>query len=315
MKNPKINRGVYVTMITPYNSDGSVDFGAVEALVDFYAERGCDGIFAACQSSEVFFLSEDERVRLSKTVIDRAARIAAAGGRKMSVVASGHISDKIEDQIRELRLIADTNPDGIVLISNRMDIENTSEDAWKAHSEKLLGALPESVPIGVYECPYPYKRLLSDGMVKWCRDTGRFAFIKDTCCDAAVIKGRLEILAGSDVGLYNANAQTLLDSLRNGGAGYCGVMANFHPQLYRCLWDSFDAGRDDVETTQALACITAFSEQLAYPVTAKYHLSQLEGFGFSLFSRSRDMAQLTDYQKSCIQQMKTLVDAYLSTQK
>ena len=73
-KNP--NHGVYPTMITPYNKDGKIDFGAVDALVEWYWKKGCDGIFAACQSSEIFFLTLDERVALARRVKEKAAALA-----------------------------------------------------------------------------------------------------------------------------------------------------------------------------------------------------------------------------------------------
>lgn len=70
-------------------------------------------------------------------------------------------------------------------------------------------------------------------MLRACVDTGRVSFIKDTCCDAETIKERVELLRGSGVRLYNANAQTLLETVRAGADGYCGVMANLHPEIYR----------------------------------------------------------------------------------
>ena len=63
----------FPTMVTPFNRDGSVDTGAARAMVDWYFENGCGGIFTACQSSEIFFLTEAERALLTKTVVDRAA--------------------------------------------------------------------------------------------------------------------------------------------------------------------------------------------------------------------------------------------------
>ena len=42
--------------------DGSVDTGAMRAMVDWYYENGCGGIFASCQSSEIFYLTDAERV-------------------------------------------------------------------------------------------------------------------------------------------------------------------------------------------------------------------------------------------------------------
>lgn len=309
----QINRGVYVTMVTPFNSDGGIDYGAVRELVGFYAKNGCDGIFAACQSSEIFFLSLEERVKLTQTVVDAAAKLKAHNGGRLTIVASGHVSDAFSDQSTELNAIAETHPDALVLISNRLDIANTDEAAWISDCGRLLDALPDSMPLGVYECPYPYKRLLTDNMILHMAKTGRFAFTKDTCCDAALIKRRLSLTAGSDFGQFNANAQTLLSSLRDGGAGYCGVMANFHPALYRRLYDAFTSGDNKTaEFLQSLACITAFTESMCYPVTAKYHLSAIESINMTINTRSRDISGLTDYQKDCVRQMKTLVDRCLS---
>jgi 4-hydroxy-tetrahydrodipicolinate synthase len=302
-----INPGIYVTMVTPYNSDGSVDYAAAEEMVDFYAARGCDGIFASCQSSEIFFLAVDERVKLAATVKRRAGEIASRGGRRMSVVASGHVSDTLPQQSDELRRIADTGVDAVVLISNRLDIANTEDSAWIEDASRLIETLPD-IPLGVYECPYPYKRLMSGEMIRWCISTGRFGFIKDTCCDAALIERRLDLMKGSCFGLYNANAQTLLPSLRAGASGYCGVMANFHPELYALLWNKFRRSDPAAEILQSVVCMAAFTESLAYPVTAKYHLKEIEGIKMEILSRSRCASQLTQYQKDCIHQMKLLTD-------
>ncbi len=42
------NKGVYPTMITPYTKNGEIDYEGAERIVDWYMEKGCDGIFAVC---------------------------------------------------------------------------------------------------------------------------------------------------------------------------------------------------------------------------------------------------------------------------
>ncbi len=107
--------------------------------------------------------------------------------------------------------------------------------------------------------------------------------------------------------LYNANAQTLLESLRNGAAGYCGVMCNFHPDLYVRLCASWESEPETAEEIQSFLGTAAFTESLAYPVTAKYHLREIAGLPLSTTdSRTRPASDLTDYHKSCIRQMETL---------
>lgn len=300
------NKGSYTTMITPYNADGSVDYDTVKKYVYWYYENGCDGIFAVCQSSEIFFLTMEERAKINKTVYDTVLEIEKNGGRRMTVVSSGHVSESIEDQAKELNMIAESGTDAIILISNRLDLNNEGDDVWIANAEKLLAKLPEEVCLGVYECPYPYKRLLTPKILKWCISTGRFRFIKDTCCDSAVIKERLEILDSSGFLLFNANCQTLLQSLRDGAAGYCGIMANYHPALYSWLCAKFDQFPEKAELVQDFLCMAGFTEGgIPYPLSAKYHMC-LEGIDTNSITRNPACKPMTDYARDCVKQMRQL---------
>ena len=118
-----------------------------------------------------------------------------------------------------------------------MDVANTSDEKWIEETEKLIAELPADMPLGVYEYPKPYKRSLSDKMIKWCADNGRFYFVKDTYGDIDTIRRRIEICKNSNLKIFNANAQTMLQSAKDGAFGYCGVMANLHPQLFSRLLD------------------------------------------------------------------------------
>lgn len=46
--------GVYPTMVTPFTEENKVDYNGVLELLNWYSEKGVDGIFAICQSSEIF---------------------------------------------------------------------------------------------------------------------------------------------------------------------------------------------------------------------------------------------------------------------
>ena len=282
-------------MITPYNRDGEIDYGAVKALVDFYAEAGCKGIFAVCQSSEMAYLSIEDKEKLARAVVD-----AAAG--RMDVVASGHTSPSFVQQKEEFERVSATGIKAFVCVTNRFDIDGFGEEKWIEEASRFLDETASTnMPLGLYECPKPYKRLLTDNMVKWLGGTGRFAFIKDTCCDPDALIRRGRILEGTGVKLFNANAQTTLLSLQNGGAGYSGIMANFHPKLY--VWLCDNPSHEKAEYVQQVLSMTAFTEQLAYPITAKYHLTKHEGVAMSLFARSRNQNELKPYDTHCIDDM------------
>lgn len=290
MKN--IPDGVFPTMITPYTNENEVDYENVKRMAQWYVKKGCQGIFAVCQSSEMFFLSLDERVKIAKTVKE-------AVGPNVCVVASGHIGNSLEEQAYELNAMAETGCDGIVFISNRLDLQNDGDSVWIKNAEKLLSRIKADIPLGIYECPHPYKRVLTQNLLEWCKETERFVFIKDTCCRPDILKQRLDLLRGSNVKLFNANGQSVLYSLLLGAAGYSGVMANFHPELY--VWLCSHKDHPFAESLQRFLSLFAFTESLPYPVTAKYHMT-LEGIPVTLHSRMRDPKSFNDYAKFIVDQ-------------
>lgn len=276
---PQIGDGVWVTMLTPFDEKHEIDYPALEAMIDWYVKKGVAGLFATCQSSEMFYLSREERAALARFVVEKTAG-------RVGVVASGHISDNIEEQIAELRDTAASGCDAVVLVSNRLAGENESEEIWKENAKRILAALPDCT-FGIYECPQPYKRTLSPELLRWCAETGRFAFLKDTCCDLEQIKAKLAAVKGSTLKLFNANSATILDSLRAGANGFCGVMANCHPELYVWLCKNWRTDESKAEEIQHFVTVCSLIELQLYPICAKYHMS-LCGLPVQIYSRSKD---------------------------
>ncbi len=286
--------GIYPTMITPYK-DGKIDYEGVNKLVDWYCENGCDGIFAVCQSSEMWYFGIEDRVELAKAVLK------ASNGR-LDIVASGHVSNSIEEQAEEINAIGGTGVCAMVLVSNRFDPHNDGDDVWIANAEKVLSKVDPKIDLGIYECPIPYKRLLTPRIIDWCVQSGRFKFIKDTCCDPELLKERAEQLHGTDFMLFNANGQTFLHSLKCGADGYSGIMANFHPELYSWIYRNFKTEPEKAEALSDAISMMAFTESPAYPCTAKYYQNKY-AVPMSIESRSCDPKKLTSYQMYIVDQM------------
>lgn len=285
MKKTEFPGGEWPVMLTPFTKENQVDYLALEALVSWYIEHGVKGLFAVCQSSEMFYLTLEERLQIARCVVK-----AAAG--RVPVIASGHVSDTLEDQAEELNRMAETGVDAVILITNRLAKEEESDEIWLKNCQELLKHIHSEVPLGFYECPYPYKRLLSLENLKWCAQTGRFYFLKDTCCDIRQIREKIDVIKGTNLRLYNANTTTLLESLRAGAAGYSGVMANFHPQLYAWLCDHYQEKK--AEELQDFLSVASLIERQWYPVNAKYHLREIEGLPMTTISRTKDASMLTE---------------------
>lgn len=290
-----IKNGVYPTMLTPFTDDNKVDFNGILKLLKWYEKNGVDGIFAICQSSEIFFLTFEERLEILKFIM-------ANKPQGMSIVASGHVADDLETQIKEAKAFIETGIDAYVFISNRFAKPEESDDVLFENMKYVADALPE-IAFGVYECPYPYKRLLTPELLKKMADDGRFQFLKDTCCSLEMLKAKHEAVNGSNLKIFNANAATFLESLKMGCSGYSGVMANFHPELYSQLIAAFNNGDlTKAETLQDIVGFFSVTECQCYPVNAKYYLS-LDGVDIGIHTRTRNPQELTESRRLEIVQM------------
>ncbi|MDY0287216.1 MAG: dihydrodipicolinate synthase family protein [Sphaerochaeta sp.] len=277
--------GCWPTMITPFTDDNKVDFKAVTALVDWYVDRGCDGIFAVCQSSEMFFLSEQEKLDIAKAVVE-------ASDSRVKVIASGHTADDHQAQIQQLGAMAQTGVDAVVLVANRMAKQDEGATVFNANAQDIFTQLPD-VTFGLYECPYPYLRLLTDDFLAASAKSGNLIFLKDVSCSLEIEKRRVELVQGTALALFNANTSTLLDSLIAGYHGYNGVMANFHIDIYKWMYEHYKDQPELAREVSDFLTITAITEARAYPVSAKYHLD-LTGVPMSLVTRSKSVDLLNE---------------------
>ena len=69
-------------MLTPFTDNNEVDYHALEQLINWYIENGVDGLFAVCQSSEMVYLSLEERIEIASFVKQKAKG-------RVPVIASG----------------------------------------------------------------------------------------------------------------------------------------------------------------------------------------------------------------------------------
>ncbi len=299
-----IPNGVYPTMITPYTADNKIDYNAVEKLINWYDEKGVAGIFAICQSSEIFFLSFEERLELLKFIVKNAPK-------NMTIVASGHTADDLETQIAEANKFIDVGIDGYVFISNRLAKADEDDSVFLRNIEHVVNNIPE-IGLGIYECPYPYKRLMTPAVLKELSQTGKFRFLKDTSCNLDEIRAKLDAVKGTDFKIYNANSATFLESMQIGCAGFSGVMANFHPEFYVWLCENFDKNPELAQKIQDFVGFFSVAECQMYPVNAKYYQS-LEGNKMEYISRARDAGEFKRNRQLEIEQMYNLTQEFKKT--
>ncbi|MGH2642612.1 MAG: dihydrodipicolinate synthase family protein [Chitinophagaceae bacterium] len=264
----KLPGGLWPVMLTPFKDNNEIDITALNELVEFYLQSGSHGLFANCLSSEMFQLTDEERLLIVRTVMK------AVNGR-VPVVASGTFSHDIPTCADFIKKIYNEGSVAVIVITNQMATIDENDSVFKRRTEQLL-KLTGNIPLGMYECPAPYKRLLSPEMMHWLAGTNRFFYHKDTSCDPDAIQKKLKSIKGSSFAFFNANTTTALYSLTEGGDGISPIGANFYPEMYSVLYNEYKAkgeGAELIKLNAQLDLMDAIANQ-SYPLSAKYFLNK-----------------------------------------
>src|SRR6478735_4234512 len=275
-----VERKFVPVMLTPFKENGEIDLNGLASLTELYMQAGAKGLFANCQSSEMFYLSNEERLLIVKHTI----KVADV---RVPVVAVGNFGTTIAEQADFIRKIYDTGVKAVIIVTGLIAEENESNEVFDERIFELFH-LTGNIPLGFYECPQPYKKLLSAEQLRMFVATGRIIYHKDTCLDIEMVKDKLKVTDGIDTfGLYDAYAVNAVASLQAGAAGLSCIQGNFFPELIVWLCDHFNDMNDNGSINKVQEFLADNMEVIhhAYPVVAKYFL-QKRGINISTFSRT-----------------------------
>ena len=283
-------------MITPFTSDLKIDYDKVPMLIDFYLAACAKGFFANCLSSEMFFMNDPERIELTRHVVQYI-------GNKASVVSTGSFGETMENKVAFAKRIEDTGASGVILISSHFAAASESDDVLLQNFEKFL-SLTGDMKVGTYECPLPYKRLISPAVFKSLVSNRRFIYHKDTSEDIKNMEVKLKIARGTQLEFYNAHTASAAESLRKGGQGMSPISGNFYPEIqtWLCRYANDPSKSADVDWIQSEIARTEPVISKYYPLSSKYFLKK-RGLPIELVCRSKAKSIPAE-------QMKVLDDTY-----
>ncbi len=264
--------GAWPAMVTPYDEQLHIDRGAYAALVDWYIGRGVGGLYANCLTSEMYLLTEEERLLLVQDAV------AAARGRT-PVAATGNLGDTFEAHVAFCRRVAAAGADVVMLVVP----EFVADDAGL---ERYYLALAEQVdaPLGLYECPVPRSYHLGVGLVQRLAATGRFVAFKETSCDLDKITALLAAVAGTPMALLQANTPYLLAAVRAGAPGTMSIAAAWLPDLVAAVIAAARGADPQAERLHAALCALEMVQRVVHPQGTKYLLGKR---GLPITARSR----------------------------
>lgn len=295
--------GFIPVMLTPFLESGEVDYSGLSRLTEFYLESGAAGLFANCLSSEMYELTESERLAITKRVVEQVAG-------RVPVVATGTFGGPILHQADFIKRIYQTGIQAVILTTCQLALPEDSDAVFLDQLHQLM-KLTDMIPLGLYECPVPYKRLISSQLLANILPTGRIIYHKDTSLNADEVSRRLVVAEDYQFGLYDAYMVNAVSSLKAGAAGLSCIQGNYVPELVVWLCEHFDKEdrRDDVNRVQQWFVDSMDLLHTAYPTAAKYSL-QKRGLPISLYTR-RAVDPLTP---AIQQQLDTLLETAVQLQ-
>lgn len=292
-------KGFIPVMLTPFLSNGEIDYPALTQLTEIYLQAGSSGLFANCLSSEMFELTDKERIQAIKHVIK------VADG-SVPVVATGTFGGPITKQADFVKEVSDLGVEAVIAITGLLADEKESDAVFNNRVYDLLNQTGK-IPIGFYECPVPYKRVLKPEQLADFVSTGRVIYHKDTCLDLTQIKEKLRLTQDNAFGLYDAYIVHAVESLKAGSSGLSCIQGNYFPELIVWLCDHYNDESlvEEVNAVQQFLIDNMDVMHNVYPIVSKYFL-QKRGLNISTFTR-RNVGSFTP---TIVKEVEKLYDDY-----
>ena len=133
--------GSFVALITPFNQDGSVDFGGFRSLLEFQQAHGTSAVLIMGSTGEVSMLSQQERQR----IIVETARMKV-GGMKLFYGCTGNNTQTTIDYLQFARA---NGADGAILAAPSYIC--AAEADIEAYFLEVADAT--DLPLGIYNNP------------------------------------------------------------------------------------------------------------------------------------------------------------------
>jgi 4-hydroxy-tetrahydrodipicolinate synthase len=282
-------------MITPYDAGGKIDFNGVSRLIDFYLAAGVKGFFANCLSSEMYSLNEEERLALARHVVKYV-------NGAVPVVATGSFGQTIEDRAEFAKKMYHTGVNAVILVTSHYANKEDSDDVLFRNFEKMC-TLTDNIPMGLYECPSPYKRIITPTLFKSLLDTNRLIYHKDTSLDIEKVKAKLALIGNNRLEFYDAHTPNTMFSLQMGARGMSAIAGNFYPEILVWMCNNATDPNKQEEVKWLQSEITKADEVVSthYPMSSKYFLQKR---GLPILTSSRLSAtELTPQEKQAIDQL------------
>ena len=255
--------GSMVAMVTPMHDDGSVDWTALEALVNHHVVEGTDAIVSVGTTGESATLNHDEHGEvIARTVKAAAGRIPVIGGTGANSTA---------EAISLTRHAAEVGVDACLLVVPYYN--KPPQEGLYQHFKAIADAV--SIPQILDNVPGRTGVDMHNDTTLRLAEIENIVAIKDATND--LDRGRnLISRAPQDFLIYSGEDGTACELMLSGGKGTISVTANAAPNLMHRMCQAAISG--DADTARALNGQLADLHKAMFvesnPIPAKWAVAQ-----------------------------------------
>ena len=223
---------VLTAMVTPFNSDGEIDFHATRQLVNYLITNGSDGLVVAGTTGESPTLSEEEKLELFKFVAD------VVQGRVPVIAGTG--SNNTQASIELTKQAEDTGVDGIMLVVPYYN--KPSQEGLYQHFKTI--AASTSLPVMLYNIPGRSVVNMSVETIVRLSQIKNIVSVKEASGD---LDAMTEIIGKTsrDFSLYTGEDSLTLPTLAIGGVGVVSVASHIVGNEMQTMVNSYKKGNVD----------------------------------------------------------------------
>lgn len=231
--------GVVPPVCTPLDHHGEVDTASLARLVEHLIEGGVHGLFALGSTSEVAYLTDEQRGIVLETVVN------VADGRVP--VLAGVIDTTTARVAEHARTAAGLGADALVATAPFYTRTHPAEIA--GHFRRLRATV--DLPLFAYDIPVAVHSKLSAALVRELAEDGTLAGLKDSSGDEGGLRRLIVELGGRDgraqgpvphFSVLTGSELTVDAALLAGADGVVPGIGNVDPAGYVRLYDAARAG-------------------------------------------------------------------------
>ena len=230
--------GAGVAIVTPFNSDETINYNKLDELLDYHCTHGTDAIIICGTTGESATMTEEEHMQCVKFAIDRVK------GRIPVIAGTG--SNCTRTAIDMSKEAADYGADGLLLVTPYYN---------KATQAGLIGhytavAKEAKAPIIMYSVASRTGCNIEPTTVaELVKNVDNIVAVKEASGNISQV-AKIMALTDGNIDLYSGNDDQIVPMLSLGAKGVISVLSNVAPQETHDICEKFFNG--DVKGSAAL---------------------------------------------------------------